>query len=147
MAYQRVNPEATAHIPRVHSLAEAQKRGRPPGSINLRTKQAAAYAREVVEDPAYRAKLMERARNGELGSMEPILWAYAYGKPIEQVKLMNADGSNALDLSTLSAGELAQRALHLHAVLQAAAEAQQEKEAMREAEAQDAIPEGSSTIQ
>ncbi len=61
--------------------------GRPKGSQNKRTLEAKALSRQLVSDPTYRQNLQERLRTGEAGGMEPILWAYAFGKPKEQIEL------------------------------------------------------------
>ncbi len=61
--------------------------GRPKGSLNQRTLEAKAFARQLVSDPTYQQKLQARLLAGEAGAMEPILWAYAYGKPKESVEI------------------------------------------------------------
>ena len=82
--------------------------GRPKGALNFRTKQIQAFCRSVCEDPLYRKTVIDRARSGTLGPMEPVILAYAYGKPKESIDLHV--GPLAEDLSALSIEELAQRA-------------------------------------
>lgn len=59
--------------------------GRKPGSKNKRGEGIEAFARSIVEDPAYQANLILRAKQGDLApGMEAMLFHYAYGKPAEQ---------------------------------------------------------------
>ncbi len=59
-------------------------RGRPRGVQNKATRDAREMARLLVEAPAYRAGLGRRLRSGDLApAVECMLWAYAYGKPVE----------------------------------------------------------------
>lgn len=57
--------------------------GRPKGVPNKVTQDVRELARELVEDPAYRRRLRERLIAGEARQMEPLLWHYAFGKPVE----------------------------------------------------------------
>ena len=82
--------------------------GRPKGSLNWKTRQIQAFCRSVVEDHEYRESILDRARKNNLGSMEPVIWAYGYGRPKETVELQLAHAQE--DLSGLSIEELAQRA-------------------------------------
>jgi len=59
--------------------------GRPKGSQNKHTIEAKELARQLVSNPTYRQQLQARLRAGEAGAMEPMLWAYAFGKPKEQL--------------------------------------------------------------
>ena len=99
--------------------------GRPPGSRNATSLQVQAFCRSVCEDPQYRDSILERARHNNLGSMEPTVWAYAYGKPKESVDLrlgrIDDDG-----LSSLSMEELTLRAMHVVTELQEAREAERQ---------------------
>jgi len=61
-------------------------RGRRPGTRNKATSEAREVARRLVDDPEYRAELLRRMINGTAGAMEPLLWFYAKGKPIERVE-------------------------------------------------------------
>jgi hypothetical protein len=48
------------------------------------SKRAQRLAQQIVEDPEYRRKLLERARTGKLApAVEVALMAYAWGKPKE----------------------------------------------------------------
>ena len=76
--------------------------------MNFRTRQIQSFCRSVCEDPLYRRSVLERARTGTLGAMEPVILAYAYGKPKETIELQV--GPLEEDLSSLSIEELAQRA-------------------------------------
>ena len=55
--------------------------------MNNHTIEAKALARQLVNDPTYRQHLLQRLQTGEAGAMEPLLWAYAYGKPKEHIEL------------------------------------------------------------
>ncbi len=60
--------------------------GRPKGSLNQRTLEAKQLARGLLNDPTYRQHLHARLLAGEAGAMEPLLWAYAFGKPKEHLE-------------------------------------------------------------
>jgi len=75
--------------------------GRPKGAPNKRTKEARELARKFATDRTYQTNLLKRLRAGEAGSMEPVLWYYAYGKPKDSV-------AHTFDLSMLSDEELDQ---------------------------------------
>ena len=62
--------------------------GRPKGSLNKRTIEAKAFARQLVSDPTYLQNLQValEERNVE-PSIETMLWHYAYGKPKESVEV------------------------------------------------------------
>src|SRR6185436_12689635 len=61
--------------------------GRPPGQQNKVTREIKAYAREVIENPAYQQKLKQRLLNGSVPQLEVLLHYYAYGKPKLEVEL------------------------------------------------------------
>jgi hypothetical protein len=58
--------------------------GRPKGSLNRATLEIRVLARSLVEDPAYLAALRRRLAAGKAGPLEPLLFAYAYGRPTER---------------------------------------------------------------
>jgi len=60
--------------------------GRPKGSQNTRTVEAKQLAQWLVSDKTYQRNLQKHVQAGETGGMEPMLWAYAYGKPKEQIE-------------------------------------------------------------
>ena len=82
--------------------------GRPKGSLSWKTVRVQEFCRLVVEDPGYRRSILERARTNNLGSMEPVIWAYGYGKPKETVQLQIGQAQD--DLSGLTTEELKLRA-------------------------------------
>lgn len=62
--------------------------GRIKGTPNKATVEAKAACAAIVDDPAYRKKLVSRARQGKLApAVECMLWHYAKGKPKETVAL------------------------------------------------------------
>ena len=61
--------------------------GRPKGVQNRVTVEAREYATRLVTDPAYISGLERRLIEGTAGSMEPLLWAFAYGKPKERLEV------------------------------------------------------------
>jgi hypothetical protein len=103
-----------------HPNSIEHRGGRPKGSVNFRTRQVQTFCRSVCEDPLYRQDIVDRARSGNLGAMEAVIWAYAYGRPKESIDLHI--GPIEEDLSSLSAGELAQRAEDIMKTLREAAE-------------------------
>jgi hypothetical protein len=59
--------------------------GRLPGQPNKITLDIKGYARAVVEDPSYQAKLKQRLLNGSAPQLEILLHYYAYGKPKQEL--------------------------------------------------------------
>lgn len=67
--------------------------GRQKGTPNKATIEAKRACAEIVDDPAYRKKLMSRARAGKLPpAVECMLWHYAKGKPKEIVEHEHSGG-------------------------------------------------------
>jgi hypothetical protein len=62
--------------------------GRPKGSRNKTSLEIAAVARELVESPEYKASLKKRLIEGKAPHMEPVLFYYAYGKPVDRIQLI-----------------------------------------------------------
>ena len=60
--------------------------GRTPGTRRRVTIEAQHAASQIVDDPEYRAALRQRMINGTAGAMEPLLWMYCFGKPVERVE-------------------------------------------------------------
>ena len=50
------------------------------------TIEAQLAAAQIVDDPVYMAASRERMISGPAGAMEPLLWLYAHGKPVERVE-------------------------------------------------------------
>ena len=59
--------------------------GRQPGQPNRVTLDIKAFARTVIEDPGYQAKLQRRLRDGRAPQLEVLLHYYAYGKPKQEL--------------------------------------------------------------
>ena len=66
----------------------------------------------------HRQSILQRARTNNLGAMEAVIWAYAWGKPKERLELKVAIGE---DLAGLNTVELLERADELRASLLEAA--------------------------
>src|SRR5688572_17757086 len=80
--------------------------GRPKGAVNLVKREAAAFARSVVQSPEYVEWLWERVTNRTLHpETEKLLWQYAYGRPPEHIQLNVSH--DTVDLAELSLDELA----------------------------------------
>ena len=61
--------------------------GRPKGTPNKATAEAKVFARELVDDPAYRQKLREALLERKVApAIEAMVWAYGYGRPKEFVE-------------------------------------------------------------
>ncbi|MEK7996140.1 MAG: DUF5681 domain-containing protein [Planctomycetota bacterium] len=58
--------------------------GRRPGTRNRRTVEARQVAQRLVDDPDYRDELLQRMIDGTAGAMEPLLWYYAKGRPLDR---------------------------------------------------------------
>jgi len=79
-------------------------KGRPPGP-NKVTIEAREAASEIVDNPAYRAKLLDRALRGKLPPpVEALLWHYSKGVPkqVLDVNQRTIDASK-MDTETLRA--------------------------------------------
>jgi hypothetical protein len=76
--------------------------GRQPGP-NKVTVEAKAAANALVDDPDYRRKLRERLIAGTAPHMEPLLWAYAKGKPVDRVETGGPGAFATLDDEELRA--------------------------------------------
>jgi hypothetical protein len=83
--------------------------GRPKGSTNANRREVREIAREIVDDPVYRAALKMRVMLGEATHMEPLLWHYAHGKPVERVEVR--DTTN--DFDGLTAEQLRREAMEI----------------------------------
>src|SRR5262245_28408087 len=57
--------------------------GRQKGTPNRVTLEVREMARLLVEDPTYQQALRRRLIRGRAGEMEKLVWAYAYGKPVD----------------------------------------------------------------
>ena len=76
--------------------------GRQRGTPNKATVEAKQACAEIVDDPQYRARLVERARAGALApAVETMLWHYAKGRPREII-----EHHQARDVAAMSDGEL-----------------------------------------
>lgn len=57
----------------------------------LRAEEARGIMRYLIEDPVYLENFQNRMREGRLAPpIEVMVWAYAYGKPKEQVEVTHA---------------------------------------------------------
>lgn len=95
------------------------------GATNVSLNELRGWARRMLTSDTYRNALEKSLQNRTCPpAIEALLYYYAYGKPVENINLNVSQGE---DLSTLSTGELAERARQLN-------------DALREAEAlEDAI--------
>lgn len=65
---------------------------------------ARRFALELLGTRAYQEKLKDRLEKGDLApAIESMLWHYAYGKPVEQIRVSVEQGP---DLSTMTIEEL-----------------------------------------
>src|SRR3990167_5488941 len=62
-----------------------RRMGRPKGVPNKVSKDAKIVCGHLVDDPKYRAALRQRLIDGTAGAMEAVIWAYAKGKPRDEV--------------------------------------------------------------
>lgn len=90
--------------------------GRHVGSKNVVSNEARAFALEIVRSEEYRASLMSRVRTGTLPpNIEAMLWAYAYGKPMDRLQVEHVVPGAALH--EMSLAELGERAALIGKVL------------------------------
>jgi hypothetical protein len=85
-----MNKSPTYSFPKRHS---GNPQGRPKGSSNKDKLAVRELARKIVESPTYLKNLKARLNNGTASHMEPILFYYAYGKPIDRVAPVTPDGT------------------------------------------------------
>lgn len=60
--------------------------GKRKGTRNGVTVEAREAAALIVDDPEYRASLAARVIAGQAPHMEPLLWAYAKGRPVQRIE-------------------------------------------------------------
>ena len=76
-----------------------------------RLSEAQEFAAKIIDDPAYRKTLRDRAGAGTLPpAIETLLWYYRFGKPVNRVEVGTPD---SLDLTELTNKELHERAKQL----------------------------------
>jgi hypothetical protein len=73
-------------------VAGDRRAGRPKGSRNKVTEEVQDLARRLLNDPAYQANLRKRLIAGEAGPIEVVLFYFAYGKPVDRVRIAGDDG-------------------------------------------------------
>jgi hypothetical protein len=76
---------------------EKRGRGRPKGSRNKVSREAQDFCRRLTKNPEYRKKLREdfiRRKKSIPPQLEQMIWAYAHGKPVDQVNI-NTDTQQA----------------------------------------------------
>lgn len=57
--------------------------GRPKGSLNKLTRDAREFAREIIRNRRYLKSLLRRLISGRAPHMEPLIFHYAYGRPVD----------------------------------------------------------------
>jgi hypothetical protein len=67
--------------------------GRPKGSHNRNTVDAREMAARFLGDSVYQTNLLKRLRAGKAAHLEPLLYHYAYGKPVDRLKVEGALGT------------------------------------------------------
>jgi hypothetical protein len=73
------------------------------------TSEARNFALTILRSAEYRKSLLDRVRTGTLPpNIEAMLWAYAYGRPMERVEVTHINPT--AQLADLSLEELAKRA-------------------------------------
>ena len=91
------------------------------GVTQLSSAEGRTFARQLLGSEDYRSWLTDRIKNRTLPTnIEQMLWAYAYGKPVEQVKL--SVGQTQEDLSALTLAEMRERVSQLQHALEEAEE-------------------------
>jgi hypothetical protein len=83
--------------------------GRPKGSRSKTKLEIAAVARQLIESREYKSSLKKRLIEGKAPHMEPILFYYAYGKPVDRIQLigpMVTEVNRLADLYGMTAEEV-----------------------------------------
>jgi len=84
-----------------------------------------AFAKSVINDPLYRARVKASAIRGTLDPrIEVLLWHYAEGKPTVRLELGRPGAFGAPDLDTLSNTELVERAKAIAGLLEGGVESE-----------------------
>ena len=76
--------------------------GKKPGTPNRTTAAAREMAALIVDDPEYRESLRARMIAGTAAHMEPLLWAYAKGRPVDRVEHGEPGSFRELDEAELA---------------------------------------------
>jgi len=90
-------------MPKFKAGASGNPHGRPKGALNKATRDIRAFARAMLEDPAYIESLRKRMARGTAGQVENLIYHYAYGKPRETLELTT--GAAPLRILTDAAGD------------------------------------------
>lgn len=95
----------------------------PRTQLNTSTRAKMAEAREfslrIINDPDYRANLLERARKGNLQpQIEQLLYYYAFGKPVDNIAVEVSE--NPQDMSSMTTEQLQEKLNMLATVLKSA---------------------------
>ena len=61
-------------------------KGKLPGTKNRTTVEARELCSRLLAHPDYLPSLQKRLIAGSAGAMEPLVWAYAYGRPVDRVE-------------------------------------------------------------
>lgn len=93
------------------AIGRTKTGGRTRGTQNRVTAEVRELTRSILSDANYLRSLIKRLRNGHLpGSMEVLLWHYAYGKPKETLSIAPTDIREPtdfdIDLSAMTPQEL-----------------------------------------
>ena len=83
--------------------------GRTAGTPNRTTVDVRGLARGLVDNKSYLDSLGRRLRSGSAGSIEALIWHYAFGKPLDRMSISTLEQEPAepqRDLSKLSLEEL-----------------------------------------
>lgn len=79
-----------------HSFPKGQPRakgaGRKKGTPNKASVEIKDFARSILEDPDYKARLKVRILSGKAPHIEQLLYFYGYGKPAETMKVEPGEG-------------------------------------------------------
>jgi len=96
--------------------------------------EARLFALQIVRDPGYRSRLMEKARAGRLPPpIEEMLWAYAYGRPPERMEIGPPGAFQELEDLPMPALALRAKQVAEFLEIEAAAEERGEDGPLREA--------------
>ena len=79
--------------------------GRKKGVPNAVKGEVRALTRLLLSDDDYLENLTQRLRDGKAGPVEPLLWQYAYGKPVH-ILGEQEEALPQCDFSTLSEEEM-----------------------------------------
>jgi hypothetical protein len=89
-SHGNIDREVSAPVrPQNKHLKRGGSPGRPKGIPNKASFEIKHFCRSITESRTYQASLKKRLIEGKAPHMEPLIFAYAYGKPVEKIQIID----------------------------------------------------------